>query len=143
VQLHEVELLDFEVRARPVVELEKVPSVVVLRELVDAAAHLRGDEHAGVAAEQLPAELLAAAVAIDIRGVEERDSLLDGRIERRTCVLGRDRSPVRAELPGPEPDHAHRATQSVDRSLFHRGRFSQPIGQVHWSAFRSAGYRAR
>ena len=125
VQLHEVDPLDAEVRARARVPGAKRLAVVVLRQLLDAPAHLRRDEDLRVTRAQLAAELLAAAVAVDVGGVEERDPGLDGRVEHGVRRLRRDRAPVGAELPGAEADDADAAAESLDAALLHRGASSQ------------------
>jgi hypothetical protein len=96
VQLDEVDLLDAEVGARAVVPGEEVLPVVVLRSLLDAPTHLSCDEHLGLAAVQLGAELLAAAVAVDVRGVKEGDARRDGAVKHRAGALGADAAPVGA-----------------------------------------------
>ena len=54
VQLHEVDSLDPEVRARARVPSAERFAVVVLRQLLDPPAHLRRDEHLWVASRSSP-----------------------------------------------------------------------------------------
>ena len=56
-------------------------------------------------ARQVPAdELLAAAVAVDVGGVQERDARLRGGVQHGARVVLVDLAPVGPELPGAEPD---------------------------------------
>jgi len=50
---------------------------------------------------------LAAPVAVDVGGVDERDAGVDGSVDDRHGVGLRDLAPVGAELPGPEADDGH------------------------------------
>ena len=118
-QLHEVDALDVEVRARARVPGAERLAVVVLGQLLDAPAHLRRDEDLRVTRVQLAAELLAAPVAVDVGGVEERDPGIDGSVEHGVRRLRRDRAPVGAELPGAEADDADAAGESLDAPLLH------------------------
>ena len=104
VQLHEVEGVDGEVAAGPVGPRAEVLERVVLRHLVDPAAHLRGHGQALVVAQEAADDLLAAAVAIDVGGVEEGDAGLDRGLQHGGGVALAHRAPVGAELPGAEAD---------------------------------------
>jgi len=119
VQLDEIDLLDTEIGARAIVPLQEALAVVVLRQLLHPAPHLGRDQQLGMAPVQLPAELLASPVAVDVRGVEEGDPLLDGGVERLAGVVGGDRPPVGAELPGAQADNADAAAESLDSALLH------------------------
>jgi hypothetical protein len=102
VQLHQVEPVDAEVAARPVDPAAEVLEVVVLRFLVESAAHLGGHGEPGVGMRRGEAadDLLAATVPVDVRGVVERDARLRGGLEDRTSVGLGDVTPVGTELPG-------------------------------------------
>ena len=121
VQLHEVDPLDPEVLARARIPGAERLAVVVLGKLLDAPAHLRRDEDLRVACMQLPAEPLAAPVAVDVGRVEEGDAGVDGRVEHGVRVLRADAPPIGAELPGAEADDADAAVESLDPSLLHLG----------------------
>src|SRR5690606_8371832 len=93
-----------------------------LRHLVDAAAHLRGDGQPGVCVvlEERPDDLLAAAVAVDVRGVVEGHTGLEGRLEHGAGVVLADVAPVRPELPGPQAHSRYEPTRPSEYLLFHR-----------------------
>ena len=71
---------------------------------------------------QLAAELLAAPVAVDIGGVEERDARRRPPPRAsRSASSRRDRAPVGAELPGAEADHADARGRAARSPLLHLG----------------------
>jgi len=65
---------------------------------------------------QLCTEALAAAVSIDVRGVEEGDTPLEGLLEHRVRGVRIDRPPIGAELPRSKADHADAAIQPFDHA---------------------------
>ena len=79
------------------VQARKFVGRVVLGRLVDAAAHLGGDHEVevGVRGAEPADQLLAAAVAIDVGGVEEGDAGLDRGVEHRQGVVFARRRPSR------------------------------------------------
>lgn len=99
----------------------------MLRPLLGPAAELGGDEHLRVrTALQVAADqLLAAAVAVDVGGVEEGDTGLDRGIQHRQGVLLPDVAPVGTELPGAESHYRHRSAGSPQNALFHGPTLSQ------------------
>src|SRR5690348_13828133 len=118
-ELNEIEWRHSQVVPGPVVPGEEGIAVVVLGELIDAPAHLRGDEQVGMPAVELAAELLTAPVAVDVGCVEERDALGDGGLERGHRVVGRDVAPVGAELPRTKADDADVASETLNSPLLH------------------------
>ena len=126
-QLHQVERVHAEVASRPVDPGPEVLRPVVLRQLLHPPAHLggHGEIGVGVVREEPAEDLLAAAVAVDIGGVVERDPRLCRGLEdvpRR--VLGHV-APVGAELPGAEADRGDRSSGPSESSLLHVG--SEPF----------------
>ena len=121
VQLHEVERSMPRLRPRAVDPRAEVVGRVVLRHLLDAAAHLGGDREARVRVlgEEAADELLAAAVAVDVGGVEEGDARLRRRLEHVPGVGLGDLAPVGAELPGAEPDHRDVAAGPAEGAVLH------------------------
>ena len=122
VQLHEVQGVQAEVRAGPVGPGPEIGEGVVLRPLIDPAAHLggHGDCGAGVAVSQEPADdLFAAAITVDVGGVEEGDAGVDGCREHRRRVGLRHVTPVRSQLPGSQPDHGDGSAGSSEDSCVH------------------------
>ncbi len=119
VKLDEVERGHRQVLTRAIVPCEERVAVVVLGHVVDAAPHLRRYEHVWVTTVQLTAELLAAAVAVDIGGVEKGDAGIDRGLQRLGRVLGCDIAPVCAELPGAKTDDAHIPAEALHRSFLH------------------------
>jgi hypothetical protein len=76
VELHEVDAIGAQIRARALVPGKEVSRAVVGEGLRTTPAHLCRNQNVGVSREQLAAELLAAPIAIDIGSVEERDTLI-------------------------------------------------------------------
>jgi hypothetical protein len=56
--------------------------------------------------EEAPDERLAAAVAVDVRGVEERHPRVHRGVQDGEGVVLVDLAPVAAELPAAQPDDA-------------------------------------
>ena len=73
---------------------------------------------AGPLREELADELLAAAVAVHVGGVDERHAGVDRRLQGRERVVLADLAPVGAELPGAQPDHADVPAQSGEKLRF-------------------------
>jgi hypothetical protein len=77
--------------------------------LINAPAHLGRDHdrHLGVFGAETADQPLAAAVAVDVGGVEERDAGIDRRIHRRQrdAVVGL--APAATDRPRTEPDLGH------------------------------------
>ena len=121
VQLHEVEGVDAEVRTRAVGPGAEVLERVVLGLLRHPPAHLRGDRDARVGVVDEPAadERLAAAVAVDVGGVEERDARRERGVEHGERVVLVDLAPVGAELPGAEADHRDGAAGASEGAGLH------------------------
>jgi hypothetical protein len=119
VQLDQVERLDAEVAARPVVPLAEVRADVVLRHLLDPAAHLGRHEDVAAFGEEPADQALAAPVAVDVGRVEERDAGVGRRVQHRQGVVLVDLAPVGAELPAAEPDDGHLAAQPGDLPVLH------------------------
>jgi hypothetical protein len=122
VQLDEVQRVDAEVGPRPVVPGAEVLARVVLRHLRDAPAHLGGDGDPRVRAtlpEEAADEGLAAAVAVDVGGVEERDPAVHGGVQHGERVRVVDLTPVRPELPAAEPDHPDLTAEPLRHALLH------------------------
>jgi hypothetical protein len=119
--LHEVERVHAEVGAGPVVPGQEVLAGVVLRRLLDAAAHLRGHRDARVAAlaEELADQRLAAAVAVDVRGVEEVHPGVRGGVQHGQRVGLLDLTPVRAKLPAAETHDTDLAAQLARVPVLH------------------------
>ena len=130
VQLNQIHGVDAEVGARALVPCAEVLRRVVLGELLDPASHLGRHEDLRMAFQQRSVELLAAPVAVDVGGVEEGDAGVHRRLERRLGVARIDRSPVGAELPRPEPDHADTAAEAFDYALFHGSILSAAVVEV-------------
>ena len=104
-ELDEVDRVDAEVLARALEPGTQVRLGVALEHLRRAAAELgRDDERLVALAEQLRDQPLRAAVAVDVRRVEERDPGVDRRVQRleRLRIVGL--SPGAADRPGSEPD---------------------------------------
>jgi hypothetical protein len=121
VQLDQVEPVGAQVDPGPVGPGAEVFQRVVLWSLLDPAAHLGRDHNAlpGVAGQEAPDDALAAPVAVDVGRVEERDSGLDrGPQHLHRVGLGHV-PPVRAELPGAEPDHRNRPSRPAEYPLLH------------------------
>jgi hypothetical protein len=131
VQLDEVEAVGAQVAARAVGPGAKGVERVGLGTLLDAAAHLRGDRDLEVraACEVGADELLAAAVAVDVRGVEEGHTGLRGGVEDRVGVGLRDVAPVRAELPGAEADDRDGAVERGECARSHGMRLVERGGE--------------
>src|SRR5215470_2043646 len=86
--------------------------------------HPGGHRHrpAGVGRQELPDEPLAAAVTVDIGGVQERDAGLRGRVQYGQRAGLVDLSPVRPELPGAQADHRDGTAGPAQNAFFHGGR---------------------
>ena len=83
----------------------------------------------GCSREEAADQLLAAPVAVDVGGVEQRDAGVDGRGEDVQGVLLVDVTPVRAELPGAEPDDRDGPAGAAEGAGVHAGESSV----VGWS----------
>ncbi len=125
VQLDEVERLDAEVGPRAVGPgAEGVQRVGVRDVRVGAAAHLRRDHDRaararGALREEPPDEALAAPVAVHVGRVEERDPRVHRGVEHREGVVLAHVTPVRAQLPAPQPDDSHRASRPSQNPCLH------------------------
>ena len=110
-----------QVPARAVGPLAEVGEGEVGGVLRLAAPHLGGDGdvEAGVVREVVPDEALAAAVAVDVCGVEEGHAGLDGGVEHGAGVIRAHVAPVRAQLPGAEADHGYGAAGAAQGSSVH------------------------
>ena len=86
--------------------MPEVGQGVVLRPLLDPAAHLGGhrDRPVRVVGEEPADELLAAPVAVHVGGVEEGHTRLDSRLQHGQGVSIRHLAPVRAQLPRAQAD---------------------------------------
>ena len=126
VQLHEIERVDAEIFAGAVGPFAKLGKCEVLGHLSFTAPHLGGDGEAvaGVVGEVGPDELLAAAVAVDIRGVEEGDSGFDRSLENGPRGGVVDITPICTQLPGAETDHGYSAAGAAQGSSVHSPRLS-------------------
>ena len=132
-QLHEVERVDAEVLAGAVGPFAELGKCEVLGLLGFTAPHLGGDGEAvaGVVGEIGADELLAAAVAVDIRGVEEGDSGFDGSLEDRPRGGVVDIAPICTQLPGAETDNGYSAAGAAQGSSVHSPRLSAHAA-VRW-----------
>ncbi len=121
VQLHQVDAVDAEVAPGAVVPGAEVLQHVVLGDLLDPAAHLGGDQDVQVrpAGEERGDGLLAAAVAVDVGGVEEGHPGLGRRLQYREGFLVVDVSPVGPQLPRTETDDGSVLTRPVECALVH------------------------
>src|SRR4029079_1786554 len=72
-----------------------------------------------VVGEKAADDGLAAAVAVDVGGVEEGDARLRGRLENRPGVRPRDVTPVCAELPRAESHDGDGASGPAQGALVH------------------------
>ena len=92
-----------------------------------AAPHLRRDERplTGKLREHAADQALAAAVAVDVGGVDERDAGLERGLNRLDAVALADVAPVAAELPRAEADARDGPSEPWDLPLLHGG---QPSG---------------
>src|SRR5690606_9499925 len=122
VELDEVEPVGAQVAARAVGPLAELREREVVRVLGLAAAHLRrhGDGVAGVVGEERADDLLAATVAVDVRGVEERHARLGRGLEDGERVLLAHVAPVGAELPGSQSDDRDETPRAPEHLSFHR-----------------------
>ena len=122
-QLHEVQRVDAKVGTAAVRPApEGLQRVGVGHVRVGPPAHLRRDRQPRAAdlAQQRAEQPLAAAVAVDVGGVEEGDPLVHRRPEhghRRVVV---DQAPVPAQLPAAEPDHTDLSGGPAQRPCLHR-----------------------
>ena len=122
-ELHEVERLDAQVLARAIVPGAEVLERVVLGPLLDPAAHLRRHEQVLAALGQKPAdEPLAAAVAVDVGGVDERHARVHGRPQHAERVVLGHRAPIAAELPRAQADDTDLPARTAEDSLLHGAR---------------------
>src|SRR6478672_1368516 len=96
----------------------------VLWYLLDPAAHLGRDHDAlpGVAGQEAADDALAAPVAVDVGRVEERDPGLDRGAQHLHRVGLGHVPPVRAQLPGAQPDHRNRPSRPAEYPLLHDSR---------------------
>ena len=102
---------------------------------VGAAAHLRRDGQAVVRAaggQERADELLGAAVAVHVGGVQERHAGVDGGSQHLQRRLVGHRPPVRAELPAPQPHDPDRPTRTPQQPALHgQGRYpARTMGRV-------------
>ena len=88
-----------------------------------------------MAFQQRAVALLAAPVAVNVGGIEEGDAGVHRRLERCLGVARIDRSPVGAELPRPEPDHADAAAEAFDYALFHGSILSAAVVEALLSEY--------
>ncbi len=92
-------------------------------------------------AQQPPDELLAAAVAVHVGGVEEGHTRVGRGVQRGHGVVLADRTPVGAELPAAEADHRHLATRTTQHPVLHvsspqlgrRSAAGRPATVTRWS----------
>jgi hypothetical protein len=122
VQLQQIERIDAQVGEAVVHPGLKVLAAVPF-------GHLRGQPparlgrhdqpFAGTLAEELADEPFAAAVAVDVRGVDERGARVDRRVERLHRLLVVDRAPESANRPSPKPHCRHRKVGPAERVVFH------------------------
>jgi hypothetical protein len=133
VQLHQVDRVDSEVGSRAIVPGEEVLPAVVLRHLVDAASHLgrHGDLRVAVFAEEAADLRLASAVAVDVCGVQEGDPRFYCGAQHAQGVVLVDLSPVGAELPAAQPDHADGSVETCQAPLLHSGSAAEGRPQLH------------
>ena len=68
-------------------------------------------------------EALASAIAIDIRGVEEIDSGIDGLVQSRQRILVRNMAPGAANRPRAKADLCNFPTGATQQTVVHRGCF--------------------
>jgi hypothetical protein len=69
---------------------------------------------------------LAAAVAVHVRGVYERDTRVDGGRQRGESRVLIDLAPVTAQLPRAQADHADRHAGAAEYPLFHAEHATRP-----------------
>ncbi len=86
-----------------------------------AADHLGGDEAVPLRVLRPPSsdDLFAAPIPVDVRRVEEGDSGLCGGVEDGEGISLRDLAPVRAELPGAQPDLGDAASGAAEGAVVH------------------------
>src|SRR5664280_2708794 len=124
VQLNEVEYLDAEVcpaAVRPVPEGRQSECLGNVR--VRPSAHLRGHRGGGIGplGQEPPDEDLAAAVTVDVRGVEEGNPCVDRRVQHAHRVSIVDATPVTTQLPTPETDDGYLTTSPTQLTCTHTG----------------------
>src|ERR687894_300954 len=110
VELEEIQRLDAEVPEAPLDEGREVLGVVPFGGVrVEAAAGLGRDEDlvARAVLEQPADELLAAAIAVDVGGIEKVDAEVYGAVEGGVGVVLAHGPPLAAEGPGAEADLGH------------------------------------
>ncbi len=123
-KLDEVERLDleiFEAAVDPAVQvLICVAGDGLLRQ---AAAGLGRDEHAGARPrlQGLGDQPFRAAVAIDVRGVDEGHASVERGVQRGERLAFLDLAPASADRPGAEADLADAAAGASENSLLHYG----------------------
>src|SRR5262245_9973141 len=131
VQLHEVEDAAAQVRSTPIGPgAEAVERVRGAPVRLGAPAHLRGHREPGIGTlvAKSPDQALAATVAVDVGRVDEGDSRVDGSVQRRHGVGIGHRSPVGADLPGPQANDADPSARLSEYALLHRS--DQPRGPL-------------
>ena len=152
VQLHQVEGVHAEVLPRALHPGAQVLLGEGLRcEGVGAAGGLGGDEREGgrradgrctIGAEaraQRAEQALAAAVAVDVGGVEEGHARLERGVEHRRRGLVGDLAPVRADLPAALAHHGERSAQTGGSAVLHgHPRPRVPRAAPLWTALLSS-----
>ncbi len=122
VQLDQVERVDAEVGAGAIGPGPEVVEREVRRVLLGAAAHLGGDQdvEVGPCTQVFADQLLASAVAVDVRGVEERHAGIGRTVEHGDRLVMGHIAPVGTELPRAEAHDRHLASRATQRAYVHR-----------------------
>ena len=129
VELHEVEPLDAEVLARAVGPLAEARRRVLGVLQRHAAPHLGRDERAlaGVLGEHAADQPLAAAVAVDVGRVDERDAGRERGLERRDRVASPGHRPSRRRAARRRSRRTRRPARAAGSAVAPR---SQPTGRA-------------
>src|SRR5665648_261456 len=87
------------------------------------STHLRchGEGRVGPLGQEPTDEDLAAAIAVDVRGVEERHPSIDRRMQHPHCVSLIHVAPVTTELPAPETHDGDLSTRPAELTRMHSG----------------------
>jgi len=121
VQLHQVQAFDAKVVSAPVDPLAECLRRIRRQVERHSAAHLRRDEERLTAPlpEEPADQLLAVAVAVDVRRVVERHARVGGRVQRTKTRGIVDLAPAAADCPRPEADGADRAPCLAEPAVLH------------------------
>jgi hypothetical protein len=114
VELHQVERLDAEIGKAAVDEGLDVSSGVAVGNMrIEPTSGLGGDEGPFAAAflQDRRNNLLGAAIAVDVRRIDEGDAAIERGVERALAVFLADIAPGAADLPGAKADLRNRSTR--------------------------------